>query len=91
MVRFAGDPLCQPGERRPSKTCIKCKNTDYFAAGTVVVWDVDGLPEECVRVYRASDPENPTIYRRGETAEAEPAVPGWTFVVDELFLLEEPR
>jgi len=26
---------------------------------------------------RASDPSNPTIYRRGEIAEAEPAVPGW--------------
>jgi len=27
----------------------------------------------------------PKIYRRGETAEAEPAVPGWKFPVDELF------
>ena len=24
-------------------------------------------------------PSTPTIYRRGETAEAEPAVPGWKF------------
>jgi hypothetical protein len=49
------------------------------------VWDVDVLREELIRVYRASDPANPTIYRRGETAEAEPAIPGWRFPVDELF------
>ena len=61
------------------------KRADYFAAGTQVVWDVDVLREELIRVYRAADPENPTIYRRGEVAEAEPAVPGWRFPVDELF------
>jgi Uma2 family endonuclease len=61
------------------------KRADYFAAGTQVVWDVDVLREELIRVYRAQDPENPTIYRRGEVAEAEPAVPGWRFPVDELF------
>jgi Uma2 family endonuclease len=61
------------------------KRADYFAAGTKVVWDVDLLSEDVVRVYRANSPEEPTIYRRGETAEAEPAVPGWKFPVDELF------
>jgi Uma2 family endonuclease len=61
------------------------KRADYFAAGTLVVWDVDLLGDDVVRVYRASDPRNPTIYRRGETAEAEPAVPGWRMPVDELF------
>ena len=45
----------------------------------------DRLREELIRVYRADEPENPTIYRRGEVAEAEPAVPGWRFPVDELF------
>ena len=61
------------------------KRADYFAAGTLVVWDVDLLSNDVVRVYRASDPERATIYRRGETAEAEPAVPGWTMAVDNLF------
>lgn len=61
------------------------KRTDYFAAGTLVVWDVDLLSDNVIRVYRASDPDNPTIYRRGEMAEAEPAVPGWRFPVDDLF------
>lgn len=64
---------------------MKNKRADYFAAGTKVVWDVDVLREGTIRVYRADDPEHPTIYRRGEIAEAEPAVPGWTMPVDELF------
>jgi Uma2 family endonuclease len=61
------------------------KRRDYFAAGTLVVWDVDLLSDDLVRVYRSSDPERPTIYRRGDIAEAEPAVPGWRMPVGELF------
>jgi Uma2 family endonuclease len=61
------------------------KREDYFAAGTKVVWDVDLLSDDVVQVYRADSPDKPTIYHRGEMAEAEPAVPGWKFPVDELF------
>lgn len=61
------------------------KRTDYFASGTLVVWDVDVLRDRLIRVYRASAPYAPTIYRQGDVAEAEPAVPGWRFAVDELF------
>ena len=61
------------------------KRTDYFAAGTLVVWDVDVQSDDVVRVYRASAPDIPTVYRRGEVAEAEPAVPRWTMPVDDLF------
>ena len=64
---------------------ISAKRADYFAAGTLVVWDVDILSDNVVRVYRASDPQTPVIYRRGQLAEAEPAVPGWTMPVDDLF------
>ncbi|HKI38607.1 MAG TPA: Uma2 family endonuclease [Gemmataceae bacterium] len=60
------------------------KRADYFAAGTQVVWDVDPLAE-CIHVYSASDPNRPTTYRRGQTAEAEPAVPGWRVTVDWVF------
>ncbi|HWK88734.1 MAG TPA: Uma2 family endonuclease [Longimicrobium sp.] len=64
---------------------LAAKRADYFAAGTGVVWDVDVLREGLIRVYRADDPATPTLYHRGEAAEAEPAVPGWRFPVDELF------
>ena len=63
---------------------MAAKRGDYFAAGTLVVWDVDPLAET-VKVYRASASEMPVTYRRGEIAEAEPAVPGWRAAVDELF------
>lgn len=62
---------------------IKQKIADYFACGTQVVWDVDVLRGKEVKVYRASDRENLTIYRKGDRAEAEPALPGWTVAVDE--------
>lgn len=61
------------------------KRSDYFAAGTLVVWDVDLQGDDVVRVYRHTEPEIPQVFRRGELAEAEPAVPGWTFAVSELF------
>jgi Uma2 family endonuclease len=64
---------------------IARKRADYFAAGTQVVWDVDLLSDNVVRVYRASDPATPEIYRKGEQAEAEPAVQGWTMPIDDLF------
>jgi Uma2 family endonuclease len=61
------------------------KRADYFAAGTLVVWDVDLMGDEVVKVYRASEPQKPTIYRRGERAKAGPAVPGWAMALDDLF------
>lgn len=63
---------------------MAAKRADYFAAGTKVVWDVDMIREKVVRVYRTDQPDQPTIYRGGDVAEAEPAVPGWIFPVNEL-------
>ncbi len=60
------------------------KRADYFAAGTLVVWDVDLLGPDVVRSFRAGAGA-PTVYRRGAMAEAEPAVPGWRMPVDALF------
>jgi Uma2 family endonuclease len=70
---------------RRAERAMARKRADYFAAGTLVVWDVDLLSPDVIKSYPASDPENPIIYRRGDIANAEPAVPGWTFPVDELF------
>ena len=63
---------------------MAAKRTDYFAAGTQVVWGVDLLRDKVIRVYRASAPDQPAIYRSGDTAEAEPALPGWTLPVNDL-------
>ncbi len=68
-----------------AEKAIMEKIRDYFRSGTLVVWDVDLLSEDVISVYRSNDPDNSMIYRRGEIAEAEPAVAGWRFPVDELF------
>lgn len=60
------------------------KRADYFAAGTLVVWDVDPVAER-VHVYRAGEPDQPATYAHGQDAEAEPAVPGWRIAVDRIF------
>ena len=70
-----------------AEVALAGKRADYFAAGTLVVWDVDVLRDRVVRVYRVNDP-NPTIFGAGETADAEPAVHGWSMLVDDLFLPE---
>ncbi|HMB06209.1 MAG TPA: Uma2 family endonuclease [Isosphaeraceae bacterium] len=57
------------------------KRADYFTAGTLVVWDVDPVAD-CVHVSRAAEPDRPTTYTRGQTAEA---APGWRALVDGLF------
>jgi len=61
------------------------KRTDYFAAGTLVVWDVDLLAEDIIKSYQAAALPEPTIFRRGEIAHAEPAVSGWSIAVNDLF------
>jgi Uma2 family endonuclease len=70
---------------RAAERAMAVKRADYFAAGTLVVWDVDVLEDHVVRVYRAASPEHPISYRRGEHAEAEPALPDWSMAVEDLF------
>jgi Uma2 family endonuclease len=60
------------------------KRSDYFKAGTQVVWDVDPLAET-IACYQANALQSPVIFCRGDTADAEPAVPGWRLSVDALF------
>ena len=91
-MRFFPDPPVFAAEVRSendygpqAERDMAAKRADYFAAGCCVVWDVDLLSDDVVRVYRATAPDAPTVYRRGEEAEAEPAVPGWKMPVDDLF------
>ncbi|SRR5579875_3029245 len=63
---------------------MAAKREDYFAAGTLVVWDVDPV-NDTILCYRAANPTQPTVFRRGDVADAEPAVPGWRMDVDKIF------
>lgn len=79
-VRSQGDY----GPRAERK--MASKRADYFAAGTLVVWDVDVLKDEVIRKYIGEKPDRPTVFGRGEFADAEPALPGWKMKVDDLFM-----
>jgi Uma2 family endonuclease len=63
---------------------IDAKRDEYFAAGAAVVWDVDPVAET-VTCYRSTAPAQSVVWRRGDTADAEPAVPGWCIAVDDVF------
>ncbi len=95
MKFFEGAPVFavevrSEGDYGPkAERSIAAKRADYFAAGTQVVWDVDLLNDAVVKKYRTEDPENPEVFRRGDTANAEPAVPSWAMVVTDLFPEEQ--
>ena len=69
-----------------AERAMAAKHADYFAAGTLVIWDVDLLSDDVVKSYRVESPERPQVFRRGEVADAEPAVPGWSMPVADLFI-----
>ncbi len=63
---------------------LAAKRADYFEAGTRIVWDVDPIVE-CIHVYRAETPDEPTTFRRGQVVDAEPLLPAWRVEVDWIF------
>ena len=72
-----------------AEAAIATKRLDYFAAGTLVVWDVDLLSPDVISSYDTNNPSKPAVYRRGDLALAELAVPGWSIAVDDLFPVME--
>ena len=82
---FAVEVRSENDYGKKAEAAIKQKRHDYFAAGTKVVWDVDLLSEDVIKSYTSENPDTPKIFRRGEIANAEPALPDWNMAVDELF------
>ena len=82
---FAAEVRSEDDYGRSAERAMAQKRADYFAAGTLVVWDVDLLSPDVIKSYISEDPETPRIFRRCDIADAEPAVPGWRIPVDELF------
>jgi Uma2 family endonuclease len=80
---FAAEVRSENDYGEAAEADMAAKRSDYFAAGTLVVWDVDPI-NDVITCYRAADPANPAIFRRGDVADAEPAVPGWRVATDEL-------
>lgn len=67
-----------------AEMAMAAKRADYFEAGTLVVWDVDPIADRILK-YRVDAPDQPEVFIRGQLADAEPAVPGWTMPVDTIF------
>ncbi len=91
LMRFVEGPPTFAAEVRSendygpaAEAKIAAKRVDYFAAGTQVIWDVDPIAET-VTCYRHTAQAQPVVFRRGGTADAEAAVPGWRIAVDEIF------
>jgi Uma2 family endonuclease len=93
MKFFEGAPVFavevrSEGDYGPAaEAAMARKRADYFAAGTLVVWDVNLLSDEVIKSYRA-DAREPLVFKRGEAADAEPALTGWSMGVDDLFIDE---
>ncbi|MBI3410071.1 MAG: Uma2 family endonuclease [Planctomycetes bacterium] len=91
LMRFVNGPPTFAAEVRSesdytaaAESAIIAKREEYFAAGTTIVWDVDPIAAT-ITAYKKTDPDHPAVFRRGQIADAEPAVPGWRIAVDEVF------
>jgi Uma2 family endonuclease len=82
--KFAAEVRSENDYGPAAEAEMAAKRADYFATGTLVVWDVD--PEaETVATYKAAAPTDAVIFHTGEIADAEPAVPGWRMAVEDVF------
>jgi len=81
---FAAEVRSEHSYTRRAEIEIADKRADYFTAGTKVVWDVDPVAET-IDCYRADAPDKPVRFGKNDTADAEPAVPGWRISGAEVF------
>jgi hypothetical protein len=81
---FAVEARSEGDYGKAAEAEMAAKRADYFSAGTTVVWDVDPQAQ-VVHTYRSDAPDQPAEFRRGEIADAEPAVPGWRIPVNDIF------
>lgn len=70
-----------PSNRRAQE---RRKRALYFANGVDSVWDVDE-PHQVIWVYRATAPDQPVRYGRGDVIDCEPLLPGWRRRVVDIF------
>jgi len=81
---FAVEVRSENGYGAAAELAMAAKRDDYFEAGTLVVWDVDPIADRIIK-YRFDAPDQPEVFIRGQVADAEPAVSGWTMLVDTIF------
>lgn len=87
--RFAVE-VRSPGDYGPKRDeAYAEKRAAYFAVGTMVVWDVDPQ-KRTVTSHSRDRPDSPVLFRDGDAAHAEPALPGWRIAVDAIFAVTKP-
>jgi Uma2 family endonuclease len=59
----------------------------YFTNQTQIVWDVDEA-NQGIWVFRAENPEEPTLYQMGDEITCEPLLPGWRRALAHIFAEE---
>jgi Uma2 family endonuclease len=84
---FAVEVGCEADYGNAAEIEMAEKRADYFAGGTLVVWDVDPVKQR-IYSYRADNPGKPTVFQMGQIADALPALPGWQMPVAEVFEIE---
>ena len=81
---FAAEVRSKSDYGSPAEAAMAARRTDYFAAGTLVVWDVDPIARS-IRKFEAGSLLDPVVFTLGVLADAEPAVPSWRVAVDRIF------
>jgi Uma2 family endonuclease len=81
---FAAEVRSEGDYGNAANRAYRAKRADYFAAGTVVVWDVD-LVACTIASYHADHPDTPTVFNLEQTADAGPALPGWRVRASDIF------
>jgi Uma2 family endonuclease len=81
---FAAEVRSENSYGPAAEVSLAAKRDDYFEAGAQVVWDVDPVAN-VIRSYTVGSVDQPLVFKSGDQAHAEPAVPGWTLDVEHLF------
>jgi len=81
---FAAEVRSEGDYGPAAERAYQAKRADYFAAGTAVVWDVDPV-RQTISSYSVDTPDTPIVFRHGDIADAEPALPGWHVLTSDIF------
>jgi hypothetical protein len=80
-MQLVGEARAIEARGRAQDQAYAVKRNDYFEAGTMVVWDVDPLAQTVTKYTE----DGTILFAVGDVADAEPAVPGWTIAVADVF------
>lgn len=81
---FAAEVRSEGDFGKTAEREMAAKRRDYFAAGTLAVWDVDPVGRTVAKYVDDADMPAAT-FGAGQEADAEPALPGWRVATAAIF------